>query len=213
LPSGTPQTPNVQLEVIDPLATATEIQVDRANAVVASSFVLRAYGIVSASDPSWAFGWNDASNNVSIGGYDGSAFHESLKVIPSTWNVGIGSAKGYWSLSAGTGATGGTGGVGDAWGVDAYGVTHSNSPSSVTASVGSVANLSNNNDGEVFSMGVATSVTITFANGGWGAQAPFCVVSVYGSPITAYLSAISASSVTFSFATTPTAIFYHCVGS
>ena len=80
--------------------------------------------------------------------------------------VGIGTTAPTWMLSVG---------ASNQWGVDLNGLAH-NAGTAPTASAGSVAAYSTNVGGEVAGLSAATTVTITFANGGW-TNAAFCTAT------------------------------------
>ena len=82
-----------------------------------------------------------------------------------------------------------------------------------TASAGSVATYSSNAGGAITGLSAATTVTITFANSGW-TNAAFCVATPSVSLATApYVSAISPTTVTFTFVALTGNLYYHCDGN
>ena len=82
-----------------------------------------------------------------------------------------------------------------------------------TASVGSVATYSTNAGGEITGLSAATSVTITFANGGW-TNAAFCTATPSTTLATVvYNSSQSKTAVTFTFPALTGNLFYQCEGN
>ena len=82
-----------------------------------------------------------------------------------------------------------------------------------TSSLGTVATYSTNTGGEVISLAAATSVTITFANGGW-TNAAFCTATPSVTVATGvFNSSQSNTAVTFTFPAITGGLFYHCDGN
>ena len=98
------------------------------------------------------------------------------------------------------------------WQMDKYGMEHYLG-SAPTVGAGSLATNSTNNGGEVTGLSAASSVTITFANGGWTTSA-FCTATTNSTTIWAANTAQSNTAVTFSFSASFTGnLFYHCDGN
>ena len=89
-------------------------------------------------------------------------------------------------------------------------MTH-NAGTAPTASAGTVTGT--NAGGFVSGLSAETSVTLTFANGGWSDWAS-CVATPSGSLSAApYVSTISNAAVTFAFASLTGRLYYHCDGN
>jgi hypothetical protein len=81
-----------------------------------------------------------------------------------------------------------------------------------TVSAGSVASYSTNNGGAITGLSAATTATLTFNGTPW-LHASFCSASPSVSLAAApYVSAISTSSVTFTFPSLTGTLYYHCDG-
>ena len=82
-----------------------------------------------------------------------------------------------------------------------------------TASAGTPATYSTNAGGAITGLSAAVATTITFANSGW-ANTAFCVANASVSLATnIYVSAISKTSVTFTFPALTGTLYYHCDGN
>jgi hypothetical protein len=82
-----------------------------------------------------------------------------------------------------------------------------------TSSLGTVAAYSTNMGGEVTGLSAATTVTITFANGGW-TNAAFCTATPSVTVATGvFNSSQSSTAVTFTFPAITGGLFYHCDGN
>ncbi len=93
--------------------------------------------------------------------------------------------------------------------VDANGNQHQNG-SAPTASVGTITGT--NAGGYVSGLSAATSLTLTFANSGWGAWAS-CVANTNVASVQPYVSSISKTGVTFAFPSLTGTLYYHCDGN
>jgi hypothetical protein len=93
--------------------------------------------------------------------------------------------------------------------IDHYGTQHQIG-TAPTASAGTVTGT--NAAGYVSGLSVATSVTLTFANGGWSTWAS-CVANTSVAATQPYVSAISKTAVTFTFASLTGTLYYHCSGN
>jgi hypothetical protein len=137
---------------------------------------------------------------VQTGGYQNVVFNNNGKT-QFNYNVGFGgNSSPTWMLS----------GLSNDWGVDANGMTH-RAGASPTASAGTVTGT--NEGGAVSGLSTATSLTLTFANGGWNSWAS-CVATPGASLSAApYVSSISNAAVTFSFPSLTGDLYYHCDGN
>jgi hypothetical protein len=79
-----------------------------------------------------------------------------------------------------------------------------------TASAGTVTGT--NAAGYVSGLSAATTVTITFSNSGWSTWAS-CVANTSVAATQPYVSAISKTAVTFTFASLTGTLYYHCSGN
>ncbi len=137
---------------------------------------------------------------VQTGGYQNVVFNNNGKT-QFNYNVGFGgNGSAAWMLA----------GPSNNWGVDTNGMTH-NAGTAPTASAGTVTGT--NAGGFVSGLSAATSVTLTFANGGWSNWAS-CVATPSGSLSAApYVSTISNAAVTFAFPSLTGRLYYHCDGN
>lgn len=79
-----------------------------------------------------------------------------------------------------------------------------------TANAGTLTG--SNNGGYISGLSAATTVTITYANSGWTTWSS-CVAVTNTTAIQPYISAISATSVTFTFVSLTGTLYYHCDGA
>jgi len=93
--------------------------------------------------------------------------------------------------------------------IDHYGNQHQIG-TAPTASSGTVTGT--NAGGYVSGLSAATSVTITFANSGWSSWAS-CVANTSVASTQPYVSAISKTAVTFTFASLTGTLYYQCNGN
>ena len=137
---------------------------------------------------------------VQTGGYQNVVFNNN-GMTQFNYNVGFGgNGSAMWMLS----------GLSNNWGVDANGMTH-HAGASPTASAGTVTGV--NEGGYISGLSAATSLTLTFASGGWSSWAS-CVATPSTSLSAApYVSSISNSAVTFSFPSLTGVLYYHCDGN
>jgi hypothetical protein len=137
---------------------------------------------------------------VQTGGYQNVVFNNNGKT-QFNYNVGFGgNGSAAWMLA----------GASNNWGVDVNGMTH-NGGAAPAASVGTVTGT--NEGGFVSGLSSATTVTLTFANGGWSSWAS-CVATPSTSLSTGpYVSTISNTGVTFAFPSLTGRLYYHCDGN
>jgi hypothetical protein len=93
--------------------------------------------------------------------------------------------------------------------IDRYGTQHQMG-AAPTASAGTVTGT--NAAGYVSGLSAATTVTITFSNSGWSTWAS-CVANTSVAATQPYVSAISKTAVTFTFASLTGTLYYHCSGN
>ena len=92
---------------------------------------------------------------------------------------------------------------------DANGIKHEAGSAPVT-SAGTMTGT--NAGGYISRLSAATSVTITFANSGWATWAS-CVANASTATAQPYVSSMSKTAVTFSFASLTGTLYYHCDGN
>ena len=99
---------------------------------------------------------------------------------------------------------------GNTFHVDTVGTVHI---SGLAPTAGAGTLTGNNNGGQVTGLSAATTLTITFANGGWSSwDACHASTSVSGNTASITTSSLAAMTITFSSALTGTA-YYHCDGN
>ena len=115
----------------------------------------------------------------------------------TTSEVGVATSSPIWILS-----------VDNNWGVDGYGIVHY-AGAHPTSSAGSVAGF--DEAGYVYGLSSASSVTITFGAAQWTSYQS-CAANASASGVRPYVTAISQTSVTFTFEAALTGTLYYLCG-